>query len=189
LVVSVIWFFLVGLTAIYHGLSVSTPVVVSVSMWLLTLIAYGLLILSGVRLVVHIAQNGLRQRGTVLNLVPISLTLGGLLLYVVSEEWHAQTRRSWFLAEGLGNYNREVVRLESNRSKLSDRPQEVVEPSLGSIRVWATTNADGSLTAWFAGRDGSMRLGYLYHSGPPLSKDPANSRVSLFHLTNGWYEY
>jgi hypothetical protein len=101
---------------------------------------------------------------------------------------HADQRVRWFVHGGRKPYDILVKRILDQKAMLSGEGQPL-DNLVARGGVWGRTNADGSLTIWFQGRDGSSRAGYLYHNGDTLDVRPNYWHGRLVPLTNNWYAY
>lgn len=113
-----------------------------------------------------------------------------LVFWLLSFDWHTKNRREWFVREGRKTYEELVQRVVQSGTLTDERLrlEGIIDDSSRIRGVVGRTNNDGSVTIWFAGRDGSGRRGYLYHSGELLTVEPAGYGY-VCHLTNGWYDY
>ena len=139
------------------------------------------LILVAANLVLAALPSGhrLRHVGVVASLVVV------MAFWWTSAGWHAQKRHAWFLQNELAGYEALAQKVMLHPEALTSNPNDmerVIHRPLGGAG-W--TNADGSVTIMFPGRDESTRFGYFYYSG---TGQPTFDRP-VYHLTNGWYEY
>ena len=132
-----------------------------------------------------------RKSARRLHLRLVALIVGVHAVGILCFELHAAVRYRWLMGDGIRHLEKIVAFIPTNQlGTVAGRvgvPAEALLKGEGSI--FARRNADGSVTVWIHGRDGSPRSGYLYHSGPRLERNPHDPSGYFYHLTNQWYEF
>ncbi|MGA2242856.1 MAG: hypothetical protein ABSH11_12595 [Verrucomicrobiota bacterium] len=118
-------------------------------------------------------------------------------------KWGGNTQRQWFIQRGIQTYQPMADKVMQNKAKLTDS-YIPLDTLVGRSEVYGHTNADGSITIKFRGRNNYMSVGYLYYSGNKMTVKPGDTNLYFIannlgysepncyyyvHLTNGWYEY
>jgi hypothetical protein len=173
----------ISATSVWFAFSVRSSATMDFVAWFATMSGLALL-------VVHIVATVLRARTRATHFCLVVLFIAAGATQWWSSQEHVEVRREWFVMEGWKDYNAMAAVVLANRSSLSDQLsqlQGVIDPKHG--RVYGKTNLDGSVTIEFLGRDGSLRLGYLYHTGDRLRAPPSDPNGDVFYLTNNWYEF
>jgi hypothetical protein len=154
-----------------------------------------LLGLTGVNAVFLLFASGFRKKHMMLAGL-MALTVFWLFSLVADR--HNALQERWFLSTGWHQYERMARKILENKSILTDHPKELNE-FMGTnydygIHGW--TNADGSVTIVFNGRDNLSRRQYEYYSGNQMEVTQENTNLFrlegstnqlYFHLTNNWY--
>jgi hypothetical protein len=172
---------LVGLS-VWHGTSAYQPAIMALVFPATLFIGMGLF---GGNVVTAAFAKGYRAR----HLAFALFIVAGWIFSSWMNIRHIERRRAWFMQEGVHVYEKSVQEIMQNKSLLADQPRLLEGIAHGPVFISGKTNADGTVTIRFAGGEGGVRHGYLFHSGTQLSLTQANPEDRIWHLTNSWYEY
>jgi hypothetical protein len=179
---SLLWFALHIVSAVWRGVSLQTPVVVSLMGVIAAALGGGLFVAN--LLLITLAR-GYRRTHVVL----CSMFVVGWIVSLWMTDAHIRKRHQWFFREGIARYEEMAQRIVQDETLLATHPAEIDKRLWREYGASVTTNADGSVTVWFHGSEAGPRHGYIYHSGAPLTAKPGDPKGWFVHLTNGWYEY
>jgi hypothetical protein len=179
---SLLWFALHIVSAVWRGVSLQTPLVVSLMGAVAAALGGGLFVAN--LLLVTLAR-GYRRTHVILCLMFVL----GWIVSLWMTDVHIRKRHQWFFREGISRYEEMAQRIVHDKTLLASHPAELDKRLRREYGASVATNADGSVTVWFHGSEASPRHGYIYHSGAPLTVKPGDPQGWFVHLTNGWYEY
>ncbi len=126
----------------------------------------------------------------------LAIVAAGLVLLVAAFGWmrwydarRFDERHARWLREQRPLYDQMASNVMAQKT-LTSEPRDLGGAVPPALKIWACTNADGSVTIMFSGGEGGPRHGYIYHTGALLTNPPwASPGESIYHLTNQWYEY